>query len=43
MKALFEAFKTIDDIKNATVEELKKVEGMNEKAANAVYDYFRSD
>ncbi|AGB18318.1 excinuclease ABC subunit UvrC [Thermoanaerobacterium thermosaccharolyticum] len=41
MKALFEAFKTIDDIKNATVEELKKVEGMNEKAANAVYDYFR--
>ncbi|MEG6569376.1 excinuclease ABC subunit UvrC [Thermoanaerobacterium thermosaccharolyticum] len=43
MKALFEAFKTIDGIKNATVEELKKVEGMNEKAANAVYDYFRSD
>lgn len=42
MKALYEAFKTIDGIKNATVDELKKVEGMNEKAANAVYDYFRS-
>lgn len=41
MKALYEAFKTIDGIKNATVDELKKVEGMNEKAANAVYDYFR--
>jgi len=42
MKALYNAFKTIDGIKNATVDELKKVEGMNEKAANAVYDYFRS-
>ncbi|HHV74379.1 MAG TPA: excinuclease ABC subunit UvrC [Thermoanaerobacterium sp.] len=42
MKALYKAFKTIDGIKNATVDELKKVEGMNEKAANAVYDYFRS-
>lgn len=41
MKALYESFKTIEGIKNATVEELKKVEGMNEKAANAVYDYFR--
>ncbi|WP_434643459.1 excinuclease ABC subunit UvrC [Thermoanaerobacterium thermosaccharolyticum] len=41
MKALFEAFKTIDGIKNATVEELKRVDGMNEKAAKAVYDYFR--
>ncbi|MFU0781765.1 MAG: excinuclease ABC subunit UvrC [Thermoanaerobacterium thermosaccharolyticum] len=41
MKALFEAFKTIDGIKNATVEELKKVDGMNEKVAKAVYDYFR--
>jgi excinuclease ABC subunit C len=42
MKALYKAFKTIDGIKNATVDELKKVEGMNEKAANAVYYYFRS-
>ncbi|MDI3310557.1 MAG: excinuclease ABC subunit UvrC [Thermoanaerobacterium sp.] len=42
MKALYKAFKTIEGIKNATVDELKKVEGMNEKAANAVYDYFRS-
>lgn len=41
MKALYESFKTIEGIKNATVEELKKVDGMNEKAANAVYDYFR--
>ncbi|WHE06363.1 excinuclease ABC subunit UvrC [Thermoanaerobacterium thermosaccharolyticum] len=41
MKALFESFKTIEGIKNATVEELKKVDGMNEKVAKAVYDYFR--
>jgi len=40
-KALYDAFKSIEEIKRASVEDLKKVEGMNEKAAQAVYEYFR--
>ncbi|AIS52946.1 UvrABC system protein C [Thermoanaerobacter kivui] len=40
-KALYDAFKSIEEIKRASVEQLKKVEGMNEKAAQAVYEYFR--
>ncbi|KHO63096.1 Excinuclease ABC subunit C [Thermoanaerobacter sp. YS13] len=40
-KALYDAFKSIEEIKGASVEDLKKVEGMNEKAAQAVYEYFR--
>lgn len=40
-KALYDAFKSIEEIKRASVDDLKKVEGMNEKAAQAVYEYFR--
>jgi excinuclease ABC subunit C len=39
--ALINHFTSVEDIKNATVEELKKAKGMNEKAAIAVYEYFR--
>lgn len=39
-RALMKAFASLDDIKNATVEELKKTEGFNAAAANAVYDFF---
>ncbi|QSZ28344.1 excinuclease ABC subunit UvrC [Aceticella autotrophica] len=40
-KALLNAFKMIEDIKKADIEQLMKVKGMNKKAAQAVYDYFR--
>jgi excinuclease ABC subunit C len=33
-------FENIDAIKNATVEELKKLPSMNEKSANDVYRFF---
>lgn len=39
--ALINHFPSIEDIKKASVEELKKARGMNEKAALAVYEYFR--
>ncbi len=41
--ALINHFISIEDIKKASVEELKKVRGMNEKAAIAVYEYFRDN
>ncbi|OPJ54964.1 excinuclease ABC subunit UvrC [Alkalithermobacter paradoxus] len=34
-------FKSIDNIKNASLEELESVEGMNKSAANSVYEFFR--
>ncbi|AEM79318.1 excinuclease ABC subunit UvrC [Thermoanaerobacter wiegelii] len=40
-KALYDAFKSIEEIRSASLEDLKKVKGMNEKAAQAVYEYFR--
>ncbi|SHH16552.1 excinuclease ABC subunit UvrC [Tepidibacter thalassicus] len=40
MNLLFH-FKTIDNIKNASIHELEKVESMNKKAAQSVYNYFR--
>lgn len=40
-KALMLYFKSIDKIKNASVEELKKVTGISEKHAKNIYDYFR--
>ncbi|WP_069648929.1 excinuclease ABC subunit UvrC [Caloranaerobacter ferrireducens] len=40
-KALLKSFGSIEKIKNASIEELKSVEGMNIKAAEAVYNYFR--
>jgi len=37
---LLKHFNTIEDIKNADIEELNKVNGMNMKVAKNVYDYF---
>lgn len=39
-KALMKEMKTIDEIKEASVDRLKKVPGMNESAAKAVYEFF---
>lgn len=39
-KALLLHFKDIDAIKNASIEELSAVDGMNIKAAKAVHDFF---
>lgn len=41
-KALMKYYESIEDIKKATVEELKEVPGMNEKSAQAVVEFFRS-
>lgn len=40
-KALLTTFKTVDKIKEATVEELMNVKEMDKKSAQSVYDYFR--
>ena len=40
-KALMRAFASLDEIKAASVEELARIPGMNEKAAQSVYDFFR--
>ena len=40
-KALLSNFKSIEDIKNASVEELSKVEGLNKSVAENIYEYFR--
>ncbi|MBR5510038.1 MAG: excinuclease ABC subunit UvrC [Lachnospiraceae bacterium] len=42
-KALMKNFDTLDDIRAASVEELEAVEGMNKKAAQQVFDFFRVD
>lgn len=39
-RALMKYFKTIEEIKEADIEELKKLPNMNEKSARAVYDFF---
>lgn len=39
-KALMKAFMGVEKIREATLEELKKVPSMNEKAAEAVYEFF---
>ncbi len=39
-KGLMKAFKSIEDIRNATVEELKKVPEIPESTARQIYDYF---
>ena len=41
-KDLMKYFNNIDEIKNASVEELKKLPSMNEKSAQSVYDFFHS-
>ena len=38
---LMKHFKSIDKIKNASVEELSKVEGMNLPSAESIYEHFR--
>ncbi len=38
--ALISEFKTIERLKNATLEELTAVEGMNKKSAQAVFEHF---
>lgn len=40
-KALLSHFKSIEDIRNASVEELSKVDGLNKSVAENIYDYFR--
>ncbi len=39
-KALIKYFKSIENLKEATVEEIVKVPSMNEKVAKAVYEFF---
>ena len=36
-----ELFKSIEDIKNASVEELAQIEGLNKRVAENIYNYFR--
>lgn len=40
-KALLSHFKNIEEIKNASIEELYKVEGLNKSVAENIYNYFR--
>lgn len=39
-KALMRHFNSVDDIRNATIIQLKEIETMNEKSAKQVYDFF---
>ena len=41
-KALMRAFRTLEDIRNASVEQLKAADGMNARAAARVYDFFHA-
>lgn len=41
-KALMRRFQSIEKMKEATVEELKSTESMNERSAQAVYDFFHT-
>ncbi|CEN85235.1 MAG: excinuclease ABC subunit UvrC [Paeniclostridium sordellii] len=41
-KSLLSHFKNIDEIKNATMNELLEVEGMNKASAENVYNFFKS-
>ena len=40
---LWKAFKTLEAMKAADVEQLAAVEGMNHAAAQTLYDFFRLD
>ena len=40
-KNLWAAFRTLDDMKKASVEELQKVKGINKKVAENIYNFFR--
>ena len=39
-KALMKKFQSLENIRNASVEELLEAEGMNLRSAEAVYDFF---
>ena len=41
--ALLKEFKDIDHIREASIEDLAGVKGMNEKVASNVYEYFHND
>lgn len=41
-KALMRAFSSMDEIKEATIEQLKEIPSMNEQSAKAVYDFFHA-
>lgn len=41
-KALMKAYQSIEEIKNASVEELKEIPSMNEQSAKQVYDFFHN-
>lgn len=43
VKALFAAFKNLDNIKNATVEDLLLVKGIDRRSAENIYNYFHSE
>ena len=40
-KVLFKEFKTIENIKNANLDDLLKVKGINENLAKNIIDYFK--
>lgn len=42
-KALYDAFPTIDMVKSASIEELKKAKGMDSRSAQAVFAHFHTD
>lgn len=42
-KALLDYFKTLEAIKEATIQELASVKGIGEKRAEKIYEYLRSD
>ena len=41
VKALLSHFKNIEEIKNASIEELSEIDGLNKRVAQNIYDYFR--
>lgn len=41
--ALYRHFKTIDNIRSASIEELSQVESINKKVAQDIYNYFNKD
>ena len=42
-RALLSKFRTIENIKNATLEDLESVKGIPKKTAKMVYDHFRKN
>ena len=43
VKLLFDAFKTLDNIKKASIEELTAIKGIDRRTAQSVYDAFHKD